>query len=215
MHLAEADVVGVTTAHSVSIGDAGRPVERIALSVAGQAGHAHAAEFDTLRGAPGQPFADDLSVDYVLLHVREPVDPALVLAADPRGGPQPGERVALFSGLVDGQGGRRVLGGTVQSAGQTAAWVLLDEETFNPALMSGSPFVSQHAGKVVGMAVVSSVPATLPGAVGNAPHRIDLAVGYIGRRVSQDQRMAEIAVSVGVTIPAQDWVESSKGVPDE
>jgi hypothetical protein len=70
MHLAEGDVVGVTTAHSVSIGgDPGRPIEKIALSVAGQAGHAHAAEFDTLRGAPGHPFADDLPVDYVLLHV--------------------------------------------------------------------------------------------------------------------------------------------------
>ncbi len=154
MALADGDVVGVTTAHSVSIGDPGRPIERIALSVAGQTGHA--AEFDTLRGAPGQPFADDLSVDYVLLHVKESVDPALVLAADPRGGPQPGERVALFSGLGDGQGGRRVLNGTVQSAGQTGAWVLMDEETFNPALMSGSPFVSQHTGKVVGMAVAAT-----------------------------------------------------------
>jgi len=150
MALAEGDVVGVTTAHSVSIGDPDRPIERIALSVSGQTGLA--AEFDTLRGAPGQPFADDLSVDYVLLHVKEPVDPALVLAPDPRGGPQPGERVALFSGLGDG----RVLNGTVQSAGQTGAWVLMDEETFNPALMSGSPFVSQHTGRVVGMAVAAT-----------------------------------------------------------
>lgn len=154
MALAEGDVVGVTTAHSVSIGDPGRPLERIALSVAGQTGHV--AEFDTLRGAPGQPFADDLSVDYVLLHLDKPVDPALVLAADPRGGPEPGERVALFSGLGDGRGGRRVLSGTVQSAGRTGPWVLLDEETFNPALMSGSPFVSQHTGRVVGMAVAAT-----------------------------------------------------------
>jgi hypothetical protein len=49
-----------------------------------------------------------------------------------------------------------VLNGTVQSAGQTGAWVLMDEETFNPALMSGSPFVSQHTGKVVGMAVAAT-----------------------------------------------------------
>ncbi len=33
-----------------------------------------------------------------------------------------------------------------------AVWVLMDE-MFNPSSMSGSPFVSQHTGQVVGMLI--------------------------------------------------------------
>jgi hypothetical protein len=74
---------------------------------------------------------------------------------DPRGGPQPGERLSLYSGQGDGLHGHRILQGTVQSAGDQAAWVLMDE-WFWPALMSGSPFISQHTGQVVGMVVAAS-----------------------------------------------------------
>lgn len=148
-------VVGVTTAHSVSIGDPDRLLERIALAAAGQAGFV--AEFDTLRGAPGQPCTEDFSIDYVLLQAGQPIDPGLVLVPDPRGVPQPGEHVSLFSGLGDGHGGRRILSGTVESASETAVWVLMDQETFNPSMMSGSPFVSQHTGQVVGMAVAATL----------------------------------------------------------
>jgi hypothetical protein len=147
-------VVGVTTAHSVSLGDPHHPVERIALRVAGRP--EVAVEFDTLHGQPGTPrTGEELTVDYVLLHADRPVDPGLVLAPDPRGAPQPGERVSLVSGLGDGQGGRRVLDGTVQSVDGTAVWVLMDEP-FHPGMMSGSPFLSQHTGQVVGMAVAAS-----------------------------------------------------------
>ena len=145
------DVVGVTTAHSVSLGDPDRPVERIALRVAGDVDAV--AEFDTLWGQPGQPrTGEDLTVDYVLLRLDQPVDPGLVLAPDPRGGPQPGERVSLVSGLGDDGGGRRLMEGTVQSVSETAVWVLMDER-FPPGMMSGSPFLSQHTGRVVGMAI--------------------------------------------------------------
>ena len=82
----------------------------------------------------------------------QPIDSGLVLTPDPRGAPQPGERVSLFSGLGGGHGGRRILEGTVQSVSDAAVWVLMDE-LFNPGLMSGSPFVSQHTGQVVGMAI--------------------------------------------------------------
>lgn len=141
------EVVGVTTAHSVSLGNPDRPLERIGLRVAGQADFA--AEFDTLRGHPGQPrTGGDMTVDYVLLHTDQPIAPDLLLTPDPRGAPQPGERVSLFSGLGD----RRILQGTVQSVSDVAVWVLMDE-TFNPSLMSGSPFVSQHTGQVVGMLI--------------------------------------------------------------
>jgi len=148
------EVVGVTTAHSVPLGDPDRPVDRIGLRVAGQADFV--AEFDTLHGQPGRPrTGEDLAVDYVLLHADRPADPGLVLVPDPRGAPQPGERVSLWSGQGDGKGGRRALEGTVQSVGNTAVWVLMDE-WFNPSFMSGSPFVSQHTGQAVGMAIAAN-----------------------------------------------------------
>ena len=149
--LRDGQIMGVTTAHSVSIGDPDRPLERIALGVAGQANFV--AECDTLWGRPGQPrTGEDMTVDYVLLRADQPIDLGLVLTPDLRGVPQPGERVSLFSGLGDGHGGRRILEGTVQSVDDVAVWVLMDE-LFNPSLMSGSPFVSQHTGQVVGMAI--------------------------------------------------------------
>lgn len=156
LKLDDSRVVGVTAAHSVAIGNAERPLEKIALRLAGQ--DRFIAECDTLHGHPGRPFTDEheLRVDYVLLHLHAPVDPLLVLEADPRGVPQPGERIALFSGLGDGRGGRRVLEGTVQSADEAAAWALMDE-WFNPAMMSGSPILSQYTGLVVGMAVACSL----------------------------------------------------------
>jgi hypothetical protein len=148
------EVVGVTTAHSVPLGDPGRPVDRIGLRVAGQADFV--AEFDTLHGQPGQPrTGKDMTVDYVLLRADGALGPGLVLVPDPRGAPQPGERVSLWSGQGDGEGGRRVLEGTVQSVDGAAMWVLMDE-WFNPGLMSGSPFVSQHTGQAVGMAIAVS-----------------------------------------------------------
>jgi hypothetical protein len=149
--LGDGEIVGVTTAHSVSLGNPDRPLEQIALGVAGQTDFV--AEFDTLWGQPGQPrTGGDMRVDYVLLQADQPIDLSFVLTPDPRGAPQPGERVSLFSGLGDGHGGQRILEGTVQSVSDTAVWVLMDD-LFNPGLMSGSPFISQHTGQVVGMAI--------------------------------------------------------------
>jgi hypothetical protein len=153
--LASGPIVGATTSHSVALGDPDRPLDRIALGVAGSG--RFAGEFDTLHGQPGHRLTpENLASDYLLLYVDQPVEPGLVLTPDARGAPQPGERVSLYSGLGDGQGGRRVLAGTVQSVDEQAAWVLMDD-SFNPGLMSGSPFVSQHTGQVVGMVVAGSV----------------------------------------------------------
>ncbi|MFQ6101297.1 MAG: serine protease [Anaerolineae bacterium] len=155
IRLGDGEIVGVTAAHSVALGDPARPLEQIGLRVAGQADFV--AEFDTLRGRPGKPLTPgDFTIDYVLLQATQSVDSSFVLTPDPRGAPQPGERVALFSGLGDGRGGQRVLEGTVQSVGDKAVWVLMDK-LFNPSLMSGSPFVSQHTGQVVGMAVAATL----------------------------------------------------------
>ncbi len=154
LRLPDGQTTGVTTAHSLSIADPDRILERVALRVEGQA--ELVAEFEALRGPPGQHFAlPDMTSDYVLFLPRQPLETGLILEPDSRGGPQPGERVSLYSGQGDGQGGQRILEGTVQSAGDQAAWVLMDE-WFSPALMSGSPFISYHTGQVVGMAVAAN-----------------------------------------------------------
>ena len=154
LRLSPEHTIGVTTAHSVSFGRPNRPVERILLRIAGRDNVA--IEFDRLYGLPGRHLVvENLSVDYVLLQSTQPIDLDLVLVPDPRGGPQPGERVSLFSGQGDGQGGQRVLEGTVQSSEDCGIWILMDK-LFNPGLMSGSPFVSQHTGQVVGMAVAAA-----------------------------------------------------------
>ena len=166
LRLGDGTVIGATTAHaSAALGLPANTLEHIAFAVNGQPGHV--VEFDTLYGPPGAPRSGlDLSIDYVLLKVEDPlqgvedplqgkdqpIDPALVLAPDPRGAPQPGERVSLFSGLGDGHGNRRELMGTVQSVDAKGIWVLMDD-MFNAGRMSGSPLVSQHTGQVVGMAI--------------------------------------------------------------
>ena len=148
------EIAGVTTAHSVSIGDPNHPLERIALGIAGHPKYRW--EFTTLRGGPGHSVGpEDLSADYLLLKVDQPVAPDLLLVPDPRGAPQPGERVTLYSGLGDGSGGLRVFEGTVQSVDDKAFWVLMDR-WFSPGQMSGSPLVSQHTGQVVGMVIAGS-----------------------------------------------------------
>jgi hypothetical protein len=143
------EIVAVTTAHSLAFCDGDHRLERIALGVVGRTGFV--GELDTLRGLPGRPLTiEDLTLDYVLLHAGQPIEQELLLHADARGAPQPGERVSLFEGVKG-----RVLEGTVQSTTDQAVWVLMDD-WFSPGQMSGSPFVSQHTGQVVGMAVAAT-----------------------------------------------------------
>jgi hypothetical protein len=152
--LGDGDLVGITTAHSLLLSDPDHPPERIAFAIPGN--QEFVAEFNTLRGLPGRTFtAEDLTRDYVLLQASQPVAVNLGLVPDARGAPQPGERLWLFSGLGSQDSSRRALSGTVQTVSETAVWVLMDE-WFDPGLMSGSPFVSQHTGQVVGMAVAAS-----------------------------------------------------------
>jgi hypothetical protein len=158
LRLPSGDIVGVTAAHAVSLDQPDRPLQQIALGVAGRRGFV--GEFDTLQGRPGRRFLpEDLAVDYLLLRVESPVDASLVLMPDPRGSPQPGERVSLYGGVGDASAGLRVLEGTVQSVGDSAIWVLMDDR-FNPGQLSGSPFVSQHTGQAVGMVLAASPRGT-------------------------------------------------------
>jgi len=155
LRVSQAEIVGVTTAHSVwMLGTPNNSLERIAFHIAGQDNYL--AEFDTLYGPPGTPLKGlELARDYVLLKLNQPIDESLALTPDPRGAPQPGERVSLFSGLGDGQGGRRELAGTVQSVEMQGIWVVMDD-SFDPGRMSGSPLISQHTGQVVGMAIAAT-----------------------------------------------------------
>jgi hypothetical protein len=172
--LESGEIVGVTTAHSVSIGNPDHLLERIALRVPGQTGLV--GEFDTLRGQPGHRLSiHDMTVDYALLFVHQPIDPSLLLTPDARGAPQPGERVSLYSGV-----GGRTLEGTVQSSSDKVVWVLMDER-FDPSLMSGSPLVSQHTGQVVGMAVAASSRLT----------RLYLGIHPIGSLVEKAESATE------------------------
>jgi hypothetical protein len=150
--LPEGQIVGVTTAHSMSFSSQ-PPLRNIALALGEWSNPV--IEFDTLRGEPGNArTGEDMSVDYVLLNVlnEHSIDPALILDPDPRGLPQPGERVALYT-LINDQ--PRVFQGAVLSAEPSAVWVVMDD-AFEPSGLSGSPFLSLHTGKVIGMAIATT-----------------------------------------------------------
>jgi hypothetical protein len=145
------EAIAVTSAHSLTLGNADRPIEHIAFGVVGQIDSLQ--EMDTLFGIPGSPrLGRDMTVDYVLLEVGGIIDPSYILQPDPRGEPEPGERLILYSGLGGEDGGIRMLYGTVHTVDRNGFWVLMDDD-FHPGRMSGSPFVSQHTGKVLGMAI--------------------------------------------------------------
>jgi hypothetical protein len=150
--LPEGRVVGVTTAHSLSFNSA-VPLRNVALALGEQT--QLVGEFDVFLGEPGKArTGEDMTVDYALLNVPidRPIDPAQILVPDPRGLPQPGERVALYS-LVNDQ--QRVFQGAVLSADQSAVWAVMDD-SFEPSGLSGSPFISLHTGKVIGMAIATT-----------------------------------------------------------
>jgi hypothetical protein len=79
----------------------------------------------------------------------------LTLSPDPRGEPQEGEKILLYSGLGDDTGGLSAYPGTIQSVDKNGAWVVMDDN-FQHGGMSGSPFISAHTGKVVGMAITAA-----------------------------------------------------------
>jgi len=152
LRLADGRLVGMTTAHSLSF-DARPPLRRVALIEVGAA--RPALEADTLHGEPGTARSgEDMTVDYVLLAIPADaaIDPVLVVQPDPRGLPQPGERVTLYTSF----GGQpRTLTGAVTSAEAQAVWVAMDDD-FDPSGMSGSPVVSQHTGQAIGMVIATT-----------------------------------------------------------
>jgi hypothetical protein len=100
--------------------------------------------------------ATNLAADYVLLKLDDQ-DQSAALLPDPRGTAQPGERVAVYSGLGDESGGPFIWTGTVYSVSDEGVFVLMDEANVDPNGMSGSPVISQYTGKVVGMVIAGVI----------------------------------------------------------
>ena len=150
------EIVAVTSAHSLDLGNAKHILEGVAFRIAGH--DDFIVECTELYGIPGRPrfFGLDLTRDFVLLKPLGEVDPALVIDPDPRGAPQPGERVVLYSGLGETASAGGLLEGTALAVDETGVWILMDD-LFEPGLMSGSPVLSRHTGKVIGMALTATV----------------------------------------------------------
>ncbi len=110
---------------------------------------------DVLHGVPGEPrtLSMNLTNDYVLFSVQEQNSPGYVLEPDERGFPQPGERIVLYPGYGAENGERW---GTILESDRNGAWAVMDD-AFEPGLMSGSPVVSFHTGRVVGMALAAGL----------------------------------------------------------
>jgi hypothetical protein len=101
----------------------------------------------------GQPFRQEsFTRDYALWEVAEISAGIAVLQPDPRWLAQPGERVWLYDPFKASTNGSDRREGVVMQAGLEGIWVQMDE-SFDPQGFSGCPLVSQHTGRVVGMAV--------------------------------------------------------------
>ena len=159
--LPDGQIVGLTAAHNLAWGDSAHLLEFVTLRIAndsdgggeggaGDLGNQVGVQVVGLHGAPGRPrrFGLDLSADHALLALEgEPAEPAL--EPDPRAGAQAGERILLLSGV---DGGRHE--GVVFRSEPQGIWCLM-QAGFDPARSSGSPALSLHTGKVIGMAVAA------------------------------------------------------------
>jgi hypothetical protein len=150
------DVVGATSAHSLELGNVDHVLDRVAFRIVGD--DSHAVECTELYGDPGRPrfFGLDLTRDYVLLRLSGDVNTSLVIDPDPRGAPQPGERVVLYSSLDEAFTEGSLLEGAVLVVDEIGVWIIMDD-VFEPGMLSGSPVLSQHTGKVIGMALTATL----------------------------------------------------------
>ncbi|MEW6718692.1 MAG: hypothetical protein AB1345_14480 [Chloroflexota bacterium] len=153
LELPDGNLIGVTTAHSLGLPQTLPNDTSISLRSADDS-ILTALLQDCLVGAPRTDA--NLTVDYLILPVLSAVPTHLVLKPDPRGSAQAGERVVLFSGVHQPEGKPHTYTGTVLSVEAEAIWVIMDS-WFNPGLMSGSPVLSQHTGKVLGMAIAAQI----------------------------------------------------------
>ena len=103
-------------------------------------------------GAPFQGMR--LNIDYVLWTLKTMPPAEDFVEPDPRGAPQPGERVWLYNMDSRPNGvGRRA--GVVMQINKDNTWLRMDE-SFVPGGSSGCPVVSQHTGKLLGTVVAGA-----------------------------------------------------------
>jgi hypothetical protein len=176
--LADGEVVAVTTAHSVALGDAAHPLERIALRVAGQSGFV--GEFDTLRGPPGQHFTlENLTLDYLLLQPGAPLAPGLALAPDPV------QRARRRQRRSPGAGRHRPVG---QRGGDLGA----DGRAFRPQ-SDERLTLCQPAHRPGGGHGPGGQLSAQPALAGSAPHRLAGRPGRNSKTVHPHHRVAALA----------------------
>ncbi len=104
----------------------------------------------------GRTFRQDhFTTDYALWSVASNTPAERLLKPDPRGQAQPGERILLYGRSSDGSSDSKSWPGVVMKVTNDATWLLMDD-FFSPYGFSGCPVVSQHTGRVIGMAVAGS-----------------------------------------------------------
>lgn len=91
--------------------------------------------------------------DYLLMRADTPPAEALVLAADPRGAPQLGERLVVFSGVDKPSNAHREQFSGIAENVEIGSVIVRMDSLPSPGMMSGSPVLSAHTGKVVGILV--------------------------------------------------------------
>lgn len=146
MQLEDGRRVGVSSAHATPALDVDIPAQldapegALVVNLKGQV-------------ARGSAFVHaDFSQDFVLWAVESAPGTATFLRPDPRGGGEPGEQVYVFGRSSDDEGGSIRWPGVVMSVSEKAIWIQL-EDSFAPYGYSGCPVVSQHTGRLIGMAV--------------------------------------------------------------
>ena len=142
-------IAGVTSAHFI---DPTEPpvVRAVWLDVEGQ--HPMAS-FTNCWGQPGKLGIDsregDRTGDYLVMPVVETVPDELVLELDPREKPDLRERIWLPNKDAKAGLGYRLVGGEVDEVETTRVTVVSDSD-IELTSQSGSPFISQKTGKVIG-----------------------------------------------------------------
>ncbi len=111
------------------------------------------ASFTNCWGQPGKLGIDsregDRTGDYLVMPVVETVPDELVLELDPREKPDLRERIWLPNKDAKAGLGYRLVGGEVDEVETTRVTVVLDSD-IELTSQSGSPFISQKTGKVIG-----------------------------------------------------------------
>ncbi len=149
LELDDGQRVGVSAAHATPRQPSGIPAEfRFA--------DGKPAAILTSQIAHGRVFYQNhFSTDYALWSVAEDTPIERFLKPDPRGQGQPGERILVLRQAGEYERGPNGWPGVITRVTPEATWVQLDD-SFDPRGYSGCPVISQHTGRLIGMAVAGA-----------------------------------------------------------